>query len=64
MAKVEPFKNIDSLWGNISCGETCGEEALREEEEMFEFTDGTLGEEIPKISQDLVKTPETNEKNT
>lgn len=49
MAKVEPFKNIDSLWGNISCGETCGEEALREEEEMFEFTDGTQERKYLKL---------------
>lgn len=29
MAKVDPFKNIDWLCGNIWGGETCGEQALR-----------------------------------
>lgn len=44
MAKVDPFKNIDSLCGNIWCGETRRggtEGSLPGEEEMFEFTDGT-----------------------
>lgn len=49
MAKVEPFKNIDSLWGNIWCGEEAPRGYCHGEEEMLEFSAGTQERKHQKL---------------